>query len=191
MNIQTGFGTAATTRGPEGGGAGLPAPPPFAARMRDAATTGAVLGLLWAGFHWSDPASWVIGVPVMLLGGATAFLVPGSRGPRLSVVGIARFAGFAIRGIGLGALDVSLRSLRPASLDAGCFHYRTRLPEGRPRRLLGVAITLLPGTLTARFEADRLEIHALDRGEATRREIASLEAVVARMFGLDLSRNAA
>ena len=47
---------------------------------------------------------------------------------------------------------------------------------------------LLPGTLTAYLEADRLVVHALDRGEATRREIAALEDSVARMFRTEFDR---
>ena len=156
-----------------------------AEQVRGALATGIVLGALWAGLHWSDPASWVIGLPVMLLGSATAFVLPDRRGPRLSPPGAIRFAGFALRGIGIGAVDVGLRVLRPATLNCGCFPYRTRLPPGRPRQLFAVAITLLPGTLTAYLEADRLVVHALDRGEATRREIAALEDSVARMFGLN------
>ena len=153
-------------------------------QVRGALATSTVLGALWAGLHGFDPASWVIGLPAMLLGGVTAFLLPATPGSRITPLGAIRFAGFAFRGIAIGAVDVSLRSLRPATLNCGRFPYRTRLPPGRPRRLFGVAITLLPGTLTAHLEADKLVVHALDRGEATRQEIAALEDSVARMFGL-------
>ena len=169
---------------PAGTPAEAAAPSRASGRLRAAVATGAVLGGLWAGLHWSDPASWVIGLPVMLLGGASAFCLPADPRPRLSPLGAIRFAGFALRGIGSGAVDVGWRSLRTGSLDCGCFPYRTRLPEGPPRRLFALAITLLPGTLTARLDEDRLVVHALDRGEATRREIAALEVSVARMFNL-------
>lgn len=185
MNARDHFLPYAGASRPDRGPAEIVPQSRSAGQARSALATGAVLGVLWAGLHWSDPASWVIGLPVMLLGGATAFLVPASRGPRLSPLGAIRFAGFALRGIGSGAVDVGLRSLRPGSLDCGCFPYRTRLPQGRPRRLFAVAITLLPGTLTARLDDDRLVVHALDRGEATRREIAALEDSIARLFDLD------
>lgn len=187
MNARDDFLPTEEVPRPEAGMRPAPASALAAVRVRDAVATGAVLGVLWAGLHRSDPSSWAIGLPVMLLGGAATFLLPVSPGPRLSPTGTIRFVASALRGIGIGAVDVSLRSFRPATLNCGCFHYYTRLPQGPPRRLFAVAITLLPGTLTAHLEADRLIVHALDRGEATRREIAALEDSVARMFGLDLT----
>lgn len=63
--------------------------------------------------------------------------------------------------------------------------WRTHLPKGRPRRLFAVAITLLPGTLTARIEDDMLTVHALDLSDATRAELATLEAHIAELYKLD------
>jgi multicomponent Na+:H+ antiporter subunit E len=48
-----------------------------------------------------------------------------------------------------------------------------------------VAITLLPGTLTAKIEDDTLTVHALDLSDATRAELASLEAHIAELYKLD------
>lgn len=154
-------------------------------RLRGALTTGMVLLALWGGFHWDDPASWTVGVPTALIGGALVLFLPASATLRLSPLGALRFAKFAIIGILFGAVDVSRRSLSPRKLQPGLIPWRTYLPEGRPRQLFAMAITLLPGTLTAQIVDDVLTIHALDLSEATRAEIAALEAHIAKLYRLD------
>jgi multicomponent Na+:H+ antiporter subunit E len=147
--------------------------------------TGTVLVVLWAGFHWNDLTSWAVGVPMALIGGALTLFLPASVPARLSPLGALRFAKFAIVGIICGAIDVSRRSVSPLTLQPGCIAWRTHLPAGQPRRLFAVAITLLPGTLTARIEDDMLTIHALDLSDATRAELAALEAHIAGLYRLD------
>lgn len=157
-----------------------------AGRLRSALVTGAALAAVWAGLHWDDPASWVIGLPSALAGAAATALLPASPPPHLSLTGAVRLALFAVSGILRGALDVSRLSLRPGRLRAGCIRIVTRLPEGRPRRLFALTITLLPGTLTARIDGNRLVVHALDCGPATRRDLDALETRIAGLFGLPL-----
>jgi len=154
-------------------------------RLRGAITTGTVLVALWAAFHWHDPTSWTVGVPMALIGGALVLFLPASAPLQLSPLGMLRFAKFAIIGILRGAVDVSRRSLSPRTLQPGFIPWRTHLPKGRPRQLFAVAITLLPGTLTAQIEDDMLTIHALDLSDATRDDLAVLEAHIANLYRLD------
>lgn len=154
-------------------------------RLRGVFTTSLVLIILWTGFHWYDPASWVVGIPTALIGGALTLLLPTSAPLRLSPLGGLRFAIFAIVGILRGAVEVSMCSFSKEKLRPGCLPYRTYLPEGRPRQLFAVAITLLPGTLTARIEDDVLTVHALSLSDATRTELAALEAHIAKLYKLD------
>jgi multicomponent Na+:H+ antiporter subunit E len=154
-------------------------------RLRGALTTSTLLVVLWAGFHWDDPASWTVGVPTVLIGGVLVLFFPASETLRLSPIGVLRFAKFAIIGILRGAVDVSRRSLSPRTLQPGLIPWRTYLPKGRPRQLFAVAITLLPGTLTARIVDDILTVHALNLSDATHAEIAALEAHIAKLYRLD------
>lgn len=88
-----------------------------------------------------------------------------------------------------GSIDVSRRCLSPKTLRPGCIPWQTYLPEGRPRRLFAVAITLLPGTLTARVEGGVLTVHALDLSEATHTELAALEARIAALYRIEHKEN--
>lgn len=187
MNFQRDFSTGPLQEGPapkkvQDEVPDTPLPP---GRRRGAFVTGAVLIALWAGFHWDDPASWIVGLPTALIGGALMLLLPASSSPQISPLGGLRFAAFAIVGILRGAIDVSHRSLRPQTLRPGCLVWHTHLPEGRARRLFAVAITLLPGTLTARIEGCMLTVHALDLSDATRAELGTLEAHIAELYRLD------
>ena len=98
-----------------------------------------------------------------------------------------RFVGwFALQSV-RGAVDVARRALAwRLPLSPGCRAYRTALPEGAPRLLFANAITLLPGTLTAGIEGDRLVIHMLDTGADLDGELAALERRVAALFALSL-----
>ncbi|KUF08742.1 Na+/H+ antiporter subunit E [Pseudoponticoccus marisrubri] len=185
MNVRHDFWPCADTpRPPLPAARPRPETPARSGRLRSFLVTGTALAALWAGLHWDDPASWVVGGPTVLLGAGATLLLPANPPPHLSAPGVLRFAGFAIRGVLRGAWDVCRASLRPGRLRPGCLTWRTALPPGRPRRLFAVAITLLPGTLTARLEGEVLIVHALDPGPATRAALAALEARIAGLYGL-------
>ena len=154
-------------------------------RTKGALTTSAVLVVLWAGFHWNEPASWSVGVPMSLIGGALTLCVTASAHRRISPLGWLRFAKLVSVGILCGAVDVSRRSLSPKTLKPRCISWRSYLPEGRPRRLFAIAITLLPGTLSARIEGKILTVHALDPSVATHTELSELEAQIAELYRFD------
>jgi multicomponent Na+:H+ antiporter subunit E len=157
------------------------------AQWRGFAVTALILAGLWAALHSHDPLSWVIGAPMALLGGAVAFVLPGAAAPHLSPIGFFRFGVFALNGVFWGAWDVALRALDPTKSNPGHLVYRTRLPDGRPRRLFAIAITMLPGTLTARLDGARLQVHALDVTDAVVEELRQLEARIAGLYGLTLT----
>jgi len=160
-------------------------PVPLSARIPGAVTTVLVLLLLWAGFHWYDPPSWAVGVPMALIGGALSLCLPASKSLRLSPMGAVSFILFAIKGILIGAIDVSRCSIFPRTITPGYMPWRTYLPDGRPRQLFAVAITLLPGTLTARIEGDLLTVHALDLSDATGKDLAELEDRIAGLYKIE------
>ncbi|MFN3945097.1 MAG: Na+/H+ antiporter subunit E [Allosphingosinicella sp.] len=83
--------------------------------------------------------------------------------------------GFFRRALAGGA-DVAWRAFHPKlPLRPGWIRYRPRLPAGAPRVVLGGEISLLPGTLVAGEEGDRLLVHCLDAGLPVAAQIAEEE----------------
>ena len=164
----------------------VPAPAAGAGRaLRRMAPPAAGLAAVWWLLNPGDPASWIVGVPAVAAGAAVALLFPDTPAPRRSLRASLRFAGYFARASVVGATDVALRAMRPSlDLRPGFIIWRTRLPEGVPRELFANAVTLLPGTLSARLEGDALTVHQLD--ERADPGLSALEARVAAMFRLDL-----
>lgn len=145
--------------------------------------------LAWAALWWllvgADAASWLVGVPAVLV--ATAFCVAQpARGTRLGPVGALRFVYIFVRDSMRGGLDVSARVLgRQMHIAPGLIEYRSRLgPAGAPFVCFVQCIGLLPGTLVADIDGDRLTVHALDITQPVAEELRRLEDAVGALFAL-------
>jgi multicomponent Na+:H+ antiporter subunit E len=102
-------------------------------------------------------------------------LAPPAERP-LRLLALAAMApGFFRRAL-FGGIDVAWRAFHPRlPLRPGWIAYRPRLPAGAPRVVLGGEISLLPGTLVAGGEQDRLLVHCLDTGLPVARQIEEEE----------------
>lgn len=180
--------TAITTTTP--GGAiqpSLPLAPDPGGRLRDR-LPGLVpplagLALIWSLLTDWRLDAWIFGLPALALSGALLLAMPRPRRWRLAPVATLRFAmWFAVQAV-RGALDVSRRAVTPRMpLSPGFRSWRTTLPEGAPRVVLANAVTLLPGTLSAELEGQRLVIHVLDTSADHDAALADLEARIAALF---------
>ncbi|HUG99349.1 MAG TPA: Na+/H+ antiporter subunit E [Gammaproteobacteria bacterium] len=145
----------------------------------------ALFAALWWILSGGSPSGWLIGAPVCLI---AAWL---SRelwvDPPLSLLGVIRFVPYFVRQSFAGATDVALRALRPSMpLHPGLVSLRLRLPEGASRVALANVVSMLPGTLSANLDGDRLLIHALDTRTNLHAMVVDLEPRIAAVFGLDL-----
>jgi multicomponent Na+:H+ antiporter subunit E len=143
----------------------------------------AALALLWWLLAGSDPSSWWVGAPaVATVAWVAARGAPG--GARFSPAGAARFAVFFLRGAVAGGVDVAARALRPSLPIAPLFveFALTRATSPAARVLFVAALGLMPGTLAARLDGERVRLHALDPRLATPAALAALEAHVAAVF---------
>lgn len=151
--------------------------------VRAAAGRGAVLILLWwvltegtGGFAFA-----VVIVPFALW--ATFVLGPAHR-RRLSIPGLLRFVPFFLRQSLIGGIDVARRALDPRMpLAPALFEYPLRLTDERERVLLANILSLLPGTVSAELDANRVRLHVLDVRMPIERTVRRAEARVAGMFG--------
>ncbi|MFP4239998.1 MAG: Na+/H+ antiporter subunit E, partial [Rhodosalinus sp.] len=85
----------------------------------------------------------------------------------------------------LGGLDVARRALSPRMpLAPGWVEVPVRLPDGG-RVALGAELSLMPGTLAAGTQGDRLLIHLLDVEAGFEEAIPREEAAIAAMISGD------
>jgi len=137
---------------------------------------------VWLILAGSDPASWIIGVPAVLLAAAISlFLTPR---PLLVVnpVGALLFIPYFIALSILSGIDVLRRTFsRGPRINPDILTYTTGL-RGSSRILLTNVISLLPGTLSADLKEDRINIHVLDTALPVRENIENLENRIARIF---------
>jgi multicomponent Na+:H+ antiporter subunit E len=150
----------------------------------------AILGFaaVWLILVEGDLSTWpaaLIAVPAAVVSfrASRAVLPPW---PRLTAA--LPFAGWFFWQSLSGGLDVSLRAMAPTvRVDPELAEYRLRLEHAGARIFFVNAVSLLPGTFSARLDGDVLTVHVLDQaigGAALR----TLETRVAGLFGLPLAR---
>jgi multicomponent Na+:H+ antiporter subunit E len=144
--------------------------------------------LAWIVVSEADLGSLVMGVPFAVIAAVLSNALIRSDMPRVSVRGTFRYIGFFVVQSVLGGIDVAARALRPSlPLDPGCIWYPIRI-TGRPARVLFAdTISLLPGTLSARMDGDRLEVHMLDMCARSIEGLVALEDRVGAVFGQTLA----
>lgn len=156
------------------------------ARWRRLLGPGAIASSVWLGLNGSDLGSWLIGGPVVLAAALLGGALRGGRGPRLRWLGLPPFLGFFLRESLRGGWDVAWRVLHPRlPVTPGFVHFTTTLPEGPVRYLFVNVVSLLPGTVSAGFDGDRIVVHALDVDSGVETALRSLERRVARLFSTE------
>ena len=154
-------------------------------RLRSALTLAVILAAAWALLTGGAPESWALGLPTILAGAALVYVFPPAPGFRISPLGALHFGlWFAVQSV-RGAIDVSVRAFDPRlPLAPGFRDWRTTLPEGAPRVMLANTVSLLPGTLTAELEGDRLVLHLLDVRADLATDMGAIEARLRGLFAL-------
>lgn len=140
--------------------------------------------LLWLLLTEGEPASWMIGAPSVLLAAWVARSIGADRIGRLSPIGLLRFLPFFVWESMRGGVDVARRVVGPRlRVTPGFFSYAVQLRGPQARLLFVNSASLLPGTLVADIQGDRLQIHALDRHGDFSDELHRLETAVGRVYG--------
>ena len=142
---------------------------------------------IWLVIAGPTAGAWLIGAPAVAAATWASLLLEPRSGFRLSALGFLRFSVFFLRESLLGGLDVARRTLGTRlRIQPEFVHFRSRLPAGRPRVLFLNCVNLLPGTLAADLQADRLLIHVLDIRTDVLSDLERLEKAVAALFGTEL-----
>lgn len=140
--------------------------------------------MLWYVLAGGAAASWIVGAPTVLAATAVGMSCRGPRW-RVSLRGAVRFSAYFVVQSLKGAIDVAGRVLGPkVRIAAGLIEYEMTLLRDPPARdCFVLCVSLLPGTLVASIEGDRVIVHVLDVGAPVAEELAQLERVVAGLFG--------
>ncbi|HSK86317.1 MAG TPA: Na+/H+ antiporter subunit E [Rubrobacter sp.] len=155
--------------------------------LRRAAPRVVLLALLWWVLTGGETDSWLVGS--FTIAGAlivSLALLP-AGGWRWTLTGVGRFVPFFLWQSLVGGLDVALRALRPARpLDPAFLEYPLGLPSDPARVFMANTVSLLPGTLSAELEGQRLRVHTLTENPKVLENLRELESRVAGLFGLEL-----
>lgn len=152
-------------------------------RLAGPAATVAVLAALWWLLADGNPASWLVGVPAVAAAAWAAHALGGGHTRGLSVTGLARFAPFFLWESLRGGLDVVARTLAPRpAIDPGFIDYPLTLTSPTARVFFVNCVSLVPGTLAAELDGDRVVVHVLARGSDPVAGLKALEAAVAGVF---------
>ena len=145
-----------------------------------------VFSFLWYILAGSENiSSWIIGIPAVLFSTALSLMLAPSCQYRISAIGALYFIPFFLQQSLIGAIDVMRRALSSQQLlDPGLVPYITILPEGSARIFFVNTISLLPGTLSADLDGNKITIHTLDRGMPIWANIQGLEYRVAALMNI-------
>ena len=151
-----------------------------ASRIACITRRGLLFALLWVGLVGADGEGLVLGLAVVPTAVALSLrLLPVAPPLRLGRL-LALLPGFHARSV-LGGVDVAARAFAPRMpLAPGWVVAPVALRPGL-RVALGAELSLMPGTLVAGSEGDRLLMHVLDRDTASE---ATLQREAARLEGL-------
>lgn len=144
-------------------------------------------GLVWWVLATPRAGAWIPGVIAVALALALFVGLGGSRGSRISMLALLRFAPWFLQQSLRGGADVARRAFSPSlPLDPAFVLYRIRLPDEGARVFFTNSISLLPGTFSARIEGFELYVHLLADSPDVGKKLGELEERVARVFGLRL-----
>jgi multicomponent Na+:H+ antiporter subunit E len=148
------------------------------------------LAFLWWVLTAGNLSSWLVGAPIVATATFVSIqLLPASLWP-WRVTGLCRFVPtFLWLSVG-GSIDVARRALHPHLPLAPCLlEYPLRLSDTVARVCFVNTVSLLPGTLSADLCTDYVTVHSLGGSVAVHEELAALEALVADLFGEELSQS--
>lgn len=141
--------------------------------------------IAWLVIAGPTPASWLIGLPTVALATWISLRLAPPLPYQVSLRGLLGFLAYFVRESLRGGWDVAVRTLTPRMrIQPGQAHYSCSLPQGLPTVLFASCVSLLPGTLSQRFDNGRISLHLLDVSDPQDAQLRELEARIARMLGI-------
>lgn len=150
------------------------------------ASRGLVFSLIWWVLTDGVASAWWLGVPAVVAALVISLVLVAPI--HFNWLEVVRFVPVFVARSLLGAVDVARRAFDPQlPLAPEVIHYSLQLPPGFSQLAMANTVSLLPGTLSTRLEANQLSVHVLDAQGGYRAELELLEQHVGRMFGVRLT----
>lgn len=138
--------------------------------------------LWWVLTEGAGAAAFAVVVVPLALGASLVLARPHPR--RVSLLGLLRFIRFFLWESLRGGVDVARRALHPRMpLAPEMVEYPLRARDERERVLLVTVMSLVPGTVGAALDENRIRLHVIDRRLPVERTIRRVEAGIAGIFG--------
>jgi len=146
------------------------------------------LGLLWWILSRGESQSWWFGGPVIVLAASWRLGETAGSMRRWRPWHLATFIPYFFWRSLTGSLDVASRAIHGRSQIAPVIRpYVFRLSTGSPARVFCAScFNMMPGTLTASWDRDTLQVHLLVDGPKPMAALQELETRVGLLFGEDL-----
>jgi multicomponent Na+:H+ antiporter subunit E len=142
-----------------------------------------ILAMVWLGMNGPDPKSWMIGVPLCLVGAFTSLALSPKQSPRLHWKALLPFILLFVWESIRGGWDVATRVLhRQLPITPGFIQYTTTLPQDSARRLFVNVVSLLPGTVSADLNGKQIAIHAINKNDDLTLSLGKLEKRLGNLF---------
>jgi multicomponent Na+:H+ antiporter subunit E len=144
--------------------------------------------VLWWVLTGGHTASWIVGIPVVVLATGASLGFQSHELWKWRLAGLARFFPVFVWQSLRAGFQVAILAFHPrCPLAPGLLTYHLRLPVGPSRIFFMNTMSLSPGSVSADLKGDRLIIHVLDEQFLDREEWQSLESLVADLFGVQLA----
>ncbi|MCB1850067.1 MAG: Na+/H+ antiporter subunit E [Gammaproteobacteria bacterium] len=141
------------------------------------------LAALWWLLTGGESNSWAVGAPAVAAAVWAARSLRQDSHSAISVAGLLRFLPFFVWESLRGGIDIARRTLAPQlRVRPGFISYRTLLSQRSARIFFANCMCLLPGTLAADLQGDRIDVHLLDSEVDFYADLARLEHAVAAIF---------
>lgn len=161
---------------------------PYSLWWRAVALRAPLFVAIWWVLTGGESGAWLFGAVVVAFASALSlYLLPPGAPRRFSIIGLLEFLVFFLLQSMKAGGQVAWMAMRPRlDLDPAIVEIPLRLPDDAQRIFLAASLSLLPGTLSAGLDGNRLQLHVLDRRRPIEAAVRNVEARVARMFRVDL-----
>ncbi len=150
------------------------------------------IALLWWILTEGDVSSWTVGIPCVLAVSLLKRRYLPETMPCIKIFAFLSFIPYFLYQSLYSGIDIAKRACKPSlPIQPEIWRFSFREMPDKPKYFMAAILSLMPGTLSAEICPDHLLIHSLIYTESQEDEMRDLENRVARIFGIEFSKEKA